>query len=95
MNEPTVTIDIDRFILTDLEVTPERAERIRAWVEVELQRLLEGGGWPDELADSAISYVNLPTIHLDELHSDRDLANSLARSIAEALRGMNDQEEGG
>ena len=89
-----MTIDIDRLMLTDLDVTPDRAERIRAWVEVEVQRLLEGDGWPDELADSAVSYVNLPTIHLDELHSDRDLANRVARSIAEALRGMRAREEG-
>jgi hypothetical protein len=94
MSEPAVTIDIDRLILTDLDVTPDRAERIRAWVESALQRLLEGDGWPDAFADNAVSYVNLPTIHLDELHSDRDLANRLARSIAETLRGMREQEEG-
>ena len=79
MSEPAVTIDIDRLMLTDLDVTPDRVERIRAWVEAEVRRLLEGGGWPHEFADSAVSYVNLPTIHLDELHSDRDLAHRLAR----------------
>ena len=94
MNEPTVTIDIEHLILTDLEVTPERAERIRTLVAVELKRMLEGEGGLDGLSDNSVSYLNLPTIHLDELHEDNDLAQSLARSIAQTLRGMSDQEQG-
>ena len=80
------TVDIDRIRLTGLEVTPERAERIRAMVEVELQRLLKRQRWPDDLAGGEASRLDAPPMHLDVLHSDSHLANNLARSIVQTLR---------
>jgi len=78
---------IDRIVLTDLGVTPERAEHIRELVEVELQRLLERDGWPDGLAGGEVPHLDAPTMHVAEPHSDSRLAGGLARSIAQALHG--------
>ena len=88
MSNPAHTVGIDRIILTDLGVTPGRAERLRALVEVELQQLLEGGGWPDGLAGGEVSHLDAPAMHIVESHSDSDLASGLAQSIAQAVHGV-------
>jgi hypothetical protein len=87
MSEPVHSVEIDRIRLTGLDVTPERAERIRVTVEAELQRLLEREGWPEGLTGGEVSRLDAPTIHVNGPHSDGHLANGLARSIARALRG--------
>jgi hypothetical protein len=87
MNDPIRAIEIDRIRLTGLEVTSERAERIRAMVEVELQRLLERERWPEGLAGSEVSRLDAPTMYVDSPHNDGQLASGLARSIAQTLRG--------
>ena len=87
MNDPVRTIDIDRIRLTGLEVTPERAERIRALIEVELQHRLERERWPEGLAGGEVSRLDTPAMHVDRPHSDTHLANSLAQSIAQTLQG--------
>lgn len=83
-----IIVDIGRIILTDLDVTADRAERIQAMVEVELQRLLEREGLPDGLTGSDVSYLSAPMLHLPESQSDSYLANRLAQRIAQALRGV-------
>jgi hypothetical protein len=82
------TVEIDRIVLTDLGVTPDRAEHIRMSVEVELQRLLERDGWPDGLAAGEVPHLDAPEIHLAEPDSDSRLANGLAQSIAQSLQSM-------
>jgi hypothetical protein len=88
MRNPVHSVEIDRIVLTDLDVTPDRAERIRALVEVELQRLLEQGGWPDGLAAGEVDHLEAPALHLAEPHNDSRLANGLAQSIAQTVRGV-------
>lgn len=85
MNGQVLTID--RIVLSDLGVAPERAERIRALVEVELQRLLERKGWPDGLAGGEVRHLDAPEVRLAKPHSDSHLAGNLAQSIARALQG--------
>jgi hypothetical protein len=87
MNDPARTVEIDRIRLTGLEITPERAERVRAMVEVELRRLLERERWPDGLAGGEVSRLAAPAMPVDRPHSDGRLANGLAQSIAQTLRG--------
>jgi hypothetical protein len=88
MSEPVHTVEIDRIGLTGLEVTPERAGRIRAMVEAELQRLLTQEGWLEGLVGGEVSRLDAPTRQVDRPHSDAHLANGLARSIAQTLRGV-------
>ncbi len=88
MSDPIRTVEIDRIRLTGLEVTPERAERIRGLVEVELQRQLGRERWPEGLAGGEVSRLDAPTMDVDRLHSDGHLASGLARSIAQTLRGV-------
>jgi hypothetical protein len=87
MSYPIRTVEINRITLTGLQVTPERAERIRAMVALELQRLLERGRLPEDLASGEVSHLNAPTMHVGRPHSDGQLADGLARSIVRSLRG--------
>jgi hypothetical protein len=88
MSDLLHTIEIDRIVLTDLGVTPDRAEHIRALVEVELQRLLEQGGWPNGLAGGEVDHLEALPMHLVQPRSDSRLANSLAQSIAQTVGGV-------
>ena len=86
MSKPVHTIEIDRIILTDLGVTPDRAERIRTLVEVELQLLLEREVLPRGTVGGEISHLHVPTMQLAEHNSDQHLASGVARRIAQGLR---------
>jgi hypothetical protein len=85
MSRPAHVIDIDRLVLTDLDVTPERAERIRALVEVELQRLLVRDGVADGLNEDDVPYLQTPALPLARHNSDQELAGGLAQRVAQAL----------
>jgi len=88
MSDPAHSVEIERIRLTGLDVTPQRAERVRAMVEVELQRLLERGGWPEGLAGGEVSRLDAPTMHVDESRGDSHLANGLAQSVFQTMRGV-------
>lgn len=87
MKRPTITIDIDRLVLADLDLTPDRAEQLRVQVTGQVQRLLESGEGLEALAGAEVRQVNAPIVHLAELHGEGHLASSLARSIVQAVRG--------
>jgi hypothetical protein len=93
MSDPVLSVAIDRIRLTGLEVTPEGAERLRGRVEVELQRLLERERWPEGLFDGEVSRLDAPTMHVDTSHGDYHVANRVARSIAQSLGGVGNQEK--
>jgi hypothetical protein len=83
-----IDVEIDRIILTDFSVTPERAERIRRLFEVQFRRLLVNEGWNEGLTQDVLSQLGAPHIHLPTPHSDGQLANWAAQSLAQALRGI-------
>ena len=87
MSDPVHSVEIDRIRLTGLEVTPERAERVRAMVEAELQRLLTQDGWPEGSAGGEVSRLDAPMMHVGTPHNDTHLASCLAHSIARILQG--------
>ena len=68
------------------QISPVRAERIRALVEVELQRRLERGGWLDDLSAGEVSHFEAPAMQVDRSDGDDPLAHGLAKSIAHAVR---------
>ena len=88
MNNPIRAVEIDRIVLTGLDVTPDRAERIRALMGVELQRILESGGRLEGLAGGEVRRLDAPAVHVADLRSDGRIASGLARSIAQAVRGV-------
>jgi len=87
MSDPVHSVEIDRIRLTGLEVTPERAERIRGLAEAKLQRLLTQDGWPEGSAGGEVSRLDAPAMHVDTPHNDSHLASGLAYSIARTLQG--------
>ena len=88
VSEPVHSVEIDGIRLTGLDVAPERAERVRAMVEAELQRLLVQERGPETLVGGEVSRLDAPTIHVNRPDSDGDLANGLAHSIARTLRDV-------
>ncbi len=79
-------VDIDRMVLTGLEVTPDRAEHIRAQVEAELLRRLQREGLPQSLASGQMNRLHAPDMHLTEPHSDSSVAGTLAGNLFHSLR---------
>jgi hypothetical protein len=88
VSERVHSVEIERIRLTGLDVTPERAERVRGLVEVELQRLLERQTWHEGLASGEVSRLDAATMDVGGSHSDSHLANGLAQSIFRTLRGV-------
>ncbi len=86
MNDPVRTVEIDRITLTGLEVTPDRAEHIRAQVEAELRSRLQREGLPQSLAGGQVNHLDAREMHVAEPHSDGSVAGALAGSISHALR---------
>lgn len=86
MSAPAFRVDIDRIILTGLEVTPDRAEHIRTLVEMGLQRQLQREGLPQVMAGGQVESLLAPEMHLAEPHSDSSLAGALRKNISHALR---------
>jgi hypothetical protein len=86
VRDPTLRVDIDRIILTGLEVTPDRAEHIRTLVETGLRRQLQREGLPQGLAGGQVNRLHAPEVHLAEPHSDSSVAGTLAGNLFYALR---------
>ena len=83
MNSPRYVIDIDRLILTDMEISPERAEQLRGRVEIELQRRLERT--PPSRESIRNAPIRVPAISVARSVGDRQLASHIARGIARSM----------
>lgn len=86
MSHPAFRVDIDRIVLTGLEVTPDRAEHIRTQVEAELLHRLQREGLPQGLAGGQMNRLPAPEMHLTEPHSDGSVSGALAGNLFHALR---------
>ncbi len=74
------TVVIERLVLDGLDLEPGGAERVRAQVEAELARMLNG----QELVGVDIPQVTVPDLSNRAIRSERGLAASLARRIGAA-----------
>jgi hypothetical protein len=83
-----IFVDIDRILLNDLDVTPDRVERIRDMVEVELQCLLDKEGLGDCLTSIDVTSLSAPMFQLSGSKSDSHVANSVAQCVVRALRNI-------
>jgi hypothetical protein len=78
---------IDRLVVTGAAVTAERAERLRALVELEVRRRLERVGLPDDLRDAGVLAVQAPVVTLLEPERDAAAAAAIAERVLHALGG--------
>src|SRR5688500_10824988 len=85
MNVSYARIQIDRVVLTGLELTTERSERVRSLLAEELGELLAGGGFARPSARGELDRLETPTLQLSASPGDGELASGLAHSIAAAL----------
>jgi hypothetical protein len=85
MVDPGGSVEIDRIRLHGLELTPERAERVRLLIEVELGRLLTREEYGERLTAAEVSSVSAPALNVNPAHNESQFAGGLARSIAQGL----------
>jgi hypothetical protein len=90
MNGPRYTVDIDRLILTGLNLTPAQAEQVRSRLASELQTALAERPWAGDVAVGDLERVDLPAVSLGEARDTDQLASALARRLAGALPGTGD-----
>jgi hypothetical protein len=94
MSDPRYSVaqaEIERLVLTGLDLTLGQAERLREQVADELQRTLARRAWSDQTS-ADVSRLSLPPLDLDIASGpgavdDGQLASKLARCIAQALPG--------
>jgi hypothetical protein len=79
------SIEIDRIVLSGIELKQDRAERIRTMVEIELQRMLEREGLSESLVGKEVSRLEMPEIYLTKPYDEEEIASCLAMSIYRAL----------
>lgn len=94
MRDPALRVEIDRIVLSGLEVTPDRAEHIRTLVEARLRHQLQREGLPPGLAGGEVNRLQAPEMNLAEPQSDSAMAGALAKNIAHALRAPSPPESG-
>jgi hypothetical protein len=80
-------LTVDRLVVTGAAFTPERAERLRALVELEIRRRLLHEGLPGGLRDTGILGVEAPQVTLAEPEQDAAAASAIAERILGALGG--------
>lgn len=81
-----ISIEIDRLVFRGLTLSPERAERLRTLVELELQQLLGQGGGLEGMSGGEIAAVAGVRMDWPPEDDDQRLARSLAESIVQSLR---------
>jgi hypothetical protein len=89
MNGPggAPALTIDRLVVTGAAITAERAERLRALVELEVRRRLERAGLPGDLRDAGVLGVQAPAVTLLEPERDAAAAATIAERVLDALGG--------
>jgi hypothetical protein len=80
-------LTVDRLVVTGAAVTAERAERLRALVELEVRQRLASEGLPGDLHDASVLRVQAPEVTLAEPERDATTATAIAERILRALGG--------
>jgi hypothetical protein len=91
---PGISVDIDRIVLSSLDLSPDRAEHVRVLVETGLQSRLDREGWARELSGSEVVRLEAPGMHLAGPHSDASMADALTNNIVGALRSAGSKGAG-
>jgi hypothetical protein len=84
-----IQVQIDRLVLDGLPVTRAQGTRVRAAVERELSRLLQGGGVTTPLAlGGATPTLTAPIIRFSRRERPETLGKRIAQSIHGGIGGM-------
>ncbi len=83
-----VTFELDRLVLTDTGLTPEQAQRLRGWLEVELRRLLVQEPGLAGLGGGEWMALSVPSPAARAGESEQQLARRVARCCVAALRSL-------
>ncbi len=86
MNDRGCRIEIERLILSGLDLNQAQAERVRALLEGELRSRLGRQGIPDGLDGGVVDKIDAPSLSVPEAAGEQRLAASLALSLVQALQ---------
>jgi hypothetical protein len=81
-----VALVVDRLVLTGATITPERAERLRGLLELEIRNGLSRQGLPNDLRDAAVLTVPTMSAVLGDQEWDGATAVMLAEQVLRAVR---------
>jgi hypothetical protein len=87
MKSPQYTVEIERLVLTGLDLTPAQAEQVRTRLAGELQTSLAQRSWVGGIADISVEQLDLPGVSFGPSQDCGGLAGALAQGIAQALPG--------
>lgn len=87
MSGPIINVHIDRIVLRDIDIDPDRAEILRSSLASELGRIITQEGLPEGMTGREISRISAPSLDAPGSGSERQIAGSLARSIHRSIRG--------
>lgn len=87
MSKPLINVHIDRIVLRDMDIDPDRAEILRSSLASELVRIITQEGLPEGVAGREISRISAPSLVMPGSGSETQMAGSLARSIHRSIRG--------
>ena len=91
MSTPALQVEIDEIVLTDLDLDPARAPRIRLLVETELRWRLDRRAPTEVDGHRLMRSVSADALDLDPSLSDEEIARRLAERIAELLQAASGQ----
>ncbi len=86
MKNPHFTLEIDRLVLTGLDLGPGASLRLRTLLARELRQELSQLAGLDRMRTVALPRVTAPPLALPAPGSEAHLARSLARGIVQSLR---------
>lgn len=89
-----IRVIIDRLILADLGITPAQGERLGRLVAGKVESLLRREGCPVSRDRAHREWVSAPPLTLTAHSPESRVADSLARSIVQALRDHMRQSPG-
>lgn len=86
MNRRRVVVDIGRIVVDGLDISPDRAPRLRDHTTLEVQRILHGESWAGR-SRVVGRIVAQPLMLADGPLSEGALAAGLAQRIGAVLQG--------
>jgi hypothetical protein len=86
MKDPHLTLEIDRLVLTGLDLAPGAALRLRTLVARELRQELSQQAGLEGLTSVEWSRLRAPALNLPAPGSEAQLARGLAQGIVQSLR---------
>jgi hypothetical protein len=79
--------EIDRLVVSDVGIAPERLARLQPRIERALEAALQASAGPASAADVNVDRIELPPLGERALADEDALVHAVAQALARTLRG--------